>query len=730
MTSKNSSFSNRIGNYKKYVTRTLWTSIIGLVLLCIYYLVGTVIMISRSINYAQIYHQSDYVLQQAKYNAVGRVMGFEQLGFVITFFIAVAFAFQGFTYLFEQKKLDFYLSQPTTRAHRLWKNYFRAFITYLLMYVPVMAVSLIIAAVMGGVNEVVLATALAEMVRNLIFFFAIYNITLLAIFLTGTLPIAVLVLFYMLAVSGFAGYLIYLFESAFYSTFSYYESAQVWVSPVYDRINVFNHLKQLADMNGYYNDFAGFSKSFDTVLSGTIDTLVTGIVVLVFVVVFSRRRKAEHAGHTIVYRPFRWFVKISVCVLVSLSAGYIVYSLYDYVWNDKFFPILLAVMLVATVLCGCIVEAIMESNIRKIFAGKLQTLMALALVALIYVVFKGDLLGYDSYVPDPANVKSCAFANGDYSCMVNYEYIDENADHMEITDVETFIKMAEIGMKTQRELAKAQNSDRYVDMGWNDTIILYRLKDGRKVYRRITIPYDIDTRLMSKLIDSKEYKEGYFAVFFDDELREFDETAYNRNVVYNSNSGNKETALMPYSELSDAYRKDILEHYNFTLAYNELPIGNISYSANIPDPDGNRTSYISYDLKVYSNFENTIALLRKYGIYSETILDVKYIESVCVTNYYPGYDISKMDWDERNSLEVESVSVYYEDGEKIKDILDSSISSGFYGKWFVYRGKFDDQYGIEVRLKNTHDQYSNSSVYYNFMLGKVPDFVAKDTSEQ
>ena len=728
MTSKNSSFSERIRNYWKYVTRTLWTSIIALVLLCIYYLVGTILMISRSINYAQIYHQSAYVLQQAKYNAVGRVMGFEQLGFAITFFKAMAFAFQGFSYLFDQRKLDFYLSQPTTRARRLWKNYFRAFLTYLLMYVPVMAVSLIIAAAMGAVNEVVLATALAEMVRNIIFFFAIYNITLLAILLTGTLPIAVLVFFYMLAVSWLAGVLLYLFESAFYATFSYYETAQIWASPVYDRISVFDDLKRLADMNGYYNDFAGFSKSFHAVLTGTIDTLITGIVVLVFVVIFSRRRRAEHAGHTIVYRPFRWFVKVSVCILVSLSAGYIVYSLYDYVWNDKFFPMLLAVMLIATVLCGCIVEAIMESNIRKLFDGKLQTLMALALVALIYVVFKGDLLGYDSYIPDASKVESCAFANGDYSCMVDYEYIDENSDHMEITDVETFIKIAEIGMKTQRELAKAQNDDRYVDLGWNDTNILYRLKDGRQVYRRITIPYNIDTRLMSKIIDSKEYKEGYFAVFFDDELRKFDEDAYSRTVRYSSSSGEKETSSMPYSELSDAYRKDILGHYNFTLCNNELPIGSISYSANIPDSDGNRANYVSYDLKVYSNFENTIALLRKYGIYSEHNLDVEYIESVCITNYYPGYDITKMEWDEINELQVESVSEYYEDKKQIREILDSSYGSGYYGNWFDYRGKFNDQYGIEFKIRNAHDQYSDTSVYYNFMLGKVPDFVVKDTN--
>ena len=52
------------------------------------------------------------------------------------------------------------------------------------MYVIIEALALIIAAAMGGVNDVILATALAEMVRNIILYFTVYNITLLAILLS------------------------------------------------------------------------------------------------------------------------------------------------------------------------------------------------------------------------------------------------------------------------------------------------------------------------------------------------------------------------------------------------------------------------------------------------------------------------------------------------------------------------------------------------------------------
>ena len=164
MTSRSLSFSEKMGNHKKYITRNLWTSVIGLLLMAAYYILGVIMLISRCVNYAMLYNQSAEVLYHYKCNAVGRILGFEQFGFLITIFVAIAFAFQGFSYVFDQKQLDFYMSQPTTRAQRLWNGYFKAFTTYLAMYVLIEAIALIIAAAMGGVNKVVIVTALAEMV--------------------------------------------------------------------------------------------------------------------------------------------------------------------------------------------------------------------------------------------------------------------------------------------------------------------------------------------------------------------------------------------------------------------------------------------------------------------------------------------------------------------------------------------------------------------------------------
>ena len=47
MTSGNLSFSNRIRNQKKYLTRTLWTALVAFPFVAAYYILGTIMMVSR-----------------------------------------------------------------------------------------------------------------------------------------------------------------------------------------------------------------------------------------------------------------------------------------------------------------------------------------------------------------------------------------------------------------------------------------------------------------------------------------------------------------------------------------------------------------------------------------------------------------------------------------------------------------------------------------------------------
>jgi ABC-2 type transport system permease protein len=451
-----------------------------------------------------------------------------------------------------------------------------------------------------------------------------------------------------------------------------------------------------------------------------LDMLITGIIALVFAVIFARIRKTEWAGKSIALRPFRWIVKIVVCFIAGLGSGLVVYYIYNAVWNQKLFTMMCIIMLLATFVTGCIVEVILEGNIRRFFKGIAQTVMAMAFVLLTFVIMRGDLLGYDSYVPAKAKGKSCAIVDGVYdynfySYYMNYNDLADN--NMEITDIDNFLTVARAGMVTRKAESRLEGEDRYDSLGYNMTI-LYRLNSGREVYRRITVPYnDVDDAL-AKIIDSDEYKTGHFPVFNDDSLREGDGTGNSHELRFSALGESKDTRNFDYSEFSDALRKDLLEHYSFEYAKNNHAVGSIEYHN-----DGNR--YVGMDINIYDNYSHTLDLLKKYDIYIDPKLDMDNIKEIRVTNYYPGHDLEAESINDIDS-NINSKDMIYTDKEQIAKILESSACGDYYNQWQDYEKVYNGQYNIEI-FTNSGNRNS-SPVYYTFYKGKVPDFVKEDTN--
>ena len=295
------------------------------------------------------------------------------------------------------------------------KNYFNAYSTFIVMYVVVEAIALLIAAIMGAINSVVLVSVLLETIRSIVLFFAIYNITVLAIMLSGTLPIAAMVLLFFFGITFILGFEINAFKDTFFATYSSSGSYdQIIASPIYDRMIMLDKLMEMSRADYHNLSMESVKESISVIWSRELDILISGIVANVLVVILSRFRRAEHAGKTIVCRFFRWLMKIASCVVVGLAAGYFVQIIYYNIWNTKLYLLMFVVMVLATFVFGCILEAILEGNIRKLICGKAQTIMAVAIASLIFVIYKGDLTGFDSYIPSSDQVESCAMLYDDY----------------------------------------------------------------------------------------------------------------------------------------------------------------------------------------------------------------------------------------------------------------------------------------------------------------------------
>ena len=726
MTSASLSLSNRISNHKKYITRTLWSSMLGFVLMAIYYVLGTAFMVARSINYGRVFHQSPERIKMEKINAAFRVLGMEQLGWILVVLIAIAFAFQGFSYVFESNKIDFYLSQPTTRGQRIKKNYFNAITTFILMYLSVNIVALLLAAILGAVNGAVIVAVLYETVKAIVLFFAIYNITVLAIMLSGTPLISMLVLAFFMAVTTAFGYELKALKNIFFATYANRDTYGIIGSPLFDRVTVLRLVNDLKLNSTNIACFDTLNKWIDMTVDYEIDILITGMIAFALVILVSRFRKAEHAGKTICYRPFRWLVKVISCVLLGIGCGVVFYEMNYYMWySSRFVTIMFAVMLMAVIITGCVIEVLFDGNIRSVFKGMAQNVMALAIVSLIFIVFRGDLIGYDSYIPSASKVESCALLREDYDFRLydghsDMYYASLAEDYMELTDIETFNKLVQAGLKTQKEWVKFDREGNYQDLGWNNTV-LYRLKNGKMVYREICIPYDIDENLLSSIIDSKEYIRGSAPVFHDDKVREFDEL--NRKtgkIQYNAPGRVMTTTEMTYAELSDAYCKDLENSFSYKLVSTQVPIGRVDYINSVYD------GYCNCGFNVYKTYTNTIELLKKYGVFVDDSIDIDSIDSIEVTNYYPGYNMEDEDFD-INSINVESKSFVYTENDKIRDIIEKVICNDYYCSW--YKRNLNEQFVVIVNFKNNKKDMMNAQQsYFSFEMGKVPDYIYADTN--
>lgn len=721
MTSGNLSFSEKLKNQKKYITRTLWTALVALPFVAGYFIFGVILLVSRCINYANMYGQSETVLKVEMYKAVSMIMGINSISFAFVVAVAIAFAFQGFSYVFNQSQMDFYLSQPTTRYQRLRKNYLNAFGTFLLIFAIVEMVALLVATGMGAVNKAVLFSVFIEFLRSIVLFFTVYNVTVLAIMLSGTMLSAFLLTGFFAVLSLALAAEIRGLKEIFFKTFSYSESFEVYLSPLFDRCitlfrNTLNDSSYFCGRNVL--DAAKNLVRYD------IDTLIVGIIAFIFVLVFSKKRKAEMAGKSFVFRPFRWVVKIIVSVMSGIAAGILVYLMNDYVWDDKLFILMFVIMLVTSVITGCFIEVILDANIRRFTKGKASTIISACLVVLIFVVLKGDLIGFDSYVPSAEKVESCAILEDDYNFnvwigrgMFGDGYSEE---HMYITDAESFVKLAAIGMKEK----KNYSGDSYYSKGY-DLSILYRMKDGRKIYRSIFIPYDTDETLMDSIVSSEEYKKGHYICFDDDAIREMTgSNVGNNSVSYVSAGGRKSDDTITYVEISDAYRKDILEGANYSYLKKNQPIGSLEFSSN-------GTHYVNVSVPVYENSTNLLKLIKDHNIYVEPKLTPEMISSIRVDNYYPGYNLD--DFDSGKLLrdeEVMTTSATYDpvkNSKEVSEILQDIVTSDYNGNWYDYSQK-DAKYSVVITKKSDgSDYYGSDGSYYSFLKGKVPEFVVKDT---
>lgn len=714
MTSKNSFWANSLENQK----RRIWVWIVAFLMWLLNYVGVLTVYLSRiKYWYGEGAYRNLEEFQKAFVQAAQDALGFQESLFITVAISAVIIGHQGFAYLNDRRKVDMYHSVPVSKKRRFFVIYVNGIIIYLTAALFSLVIGTVVAAKQGAVTGSVLAVIGIAFVWNLIWFLVIYHTMILAVMLTGNNFVALCAF----AVLSVYEYVLYSCIRTF--KYNFFERVNDYYVPFGTKLSV------LDDYTSHTYELKSMSKPQEmaqAALPYLGKWVILAMVLFIAAYVCYNKRMSEAAGKAIAFRKIKPVIKILVVVEVSMIVGGIVRdAAYE---NDM---LMLTGMIVGAVICCAVMEVIYEFDLKCILHHWISSCAAVLCVLAVFCIFKFDLLGYDSYVPDADQVESVLFEpNADYGNYWNeeLEYVSRNSylmEHMHITAVEDVLTLAR---KDQQESYEFMNDPRRVE-------VVYHLKSGRDVERAFWVDFDnpANEELLNHIIGSKEYREGMYQIVQDDAFCDKVKT-----ITYSNGCVSNALPLEDAETLREAYLKD-LEQMDFSLLRKNFACGTITFGT---------PNYMSIEYPVYDTYSNVISYLKERGVYYPVWLDAENIASITVTNYHnemyaneEGEFADPASYNLYSGTMATAVDVYgaYEDltvqetfyeKEQIEEIIKHIYPCYLPSNWNDVQA-FDSNYIVNVEFKKDSDYpYDRTQYYFNYSIfaGQVPEFVAEATA--
>lgn len=696
--------------------RRLWVFALTFLLAFFAMTVVSAMYISRH-DFTTLY-RNELVVSVVQYNTAGNVL--------FTIISALLCGFTSFAYLHSKKKVDFFHSLPIKREKLFLVNFLNGILIYVVSYLLNLLCCLVLVAANGGGFFGAAAGGLSVFAYNLSYFILIYSVVVLSAMLTGNLVVnmlgAVVLLFY--------GPVLCLLIDGYYSTMftTYYSRSG----------NLLHYLEErLSPIVAYICSHSAWG------------ALLAAALITALSLALYRIRRSEAAGKAMAFKLSMAPIKIAIVLVSSMLSGLIFYDIVD-----------TGIWMLFGVLCGCllsycIIEVIYHFDFRKAFAHKLQFFGCAAGCVLIFSIFQFDLLGYDSYLPRESNVESVAISWNDKTWVSNQsaayrEEFDEyflnygenypnyRLSNMEITDYGLVYPVLERAV----ELAKAERkggisqwmAGHGEENGYPDQniVVRYRMKGGRSVYRTYSLWIEDMQDAVNKIWDSEEYKEGIYPILNMD-------PAKLSQIAYREINDNFELKLseIQMQELLTAYQKDLMNSKSADAA-ERVPMGTLSFI------DKNLRSYYLQEVEkgyvtdnflewsvtinpypVFSDYDNTNALLASYGIKLGESLSAEDISEIRISDYAAGRldeKDKKLVGDSEIISEYGYYSVGYDQLDQIREILPAMVYEP-YAKYNEYQGIVDS---LDVRADVEKANGSKQTYSFGLIGSKLPEFVKKD----
>jgi len=760
MTSKSSFLANLKENNK----RRLWVWVISALVFMLVFPVVTSIVISQAKSGA-VYLSETYgaevaaqLLHERLISNMRRQMGFS-IRIVVVAAVAVISGVQGFSYLYSRKKMDFYMGMPVKRKRRFLILWLNGILLYVLPALLGLLIEMLIAAANGAVDRSVVYSAASAGLVNLWFYLGIYHLTLLAVMMTGNVIITGFGLLVFFLYEYMVRWTINSYKSFFFLYFDYNSTR---TEPVFSPFFIYGGL---ADT--FFEEGVIAPKGLALLI---LFSIITGVLAYVCYL----KRPAEAAGKSMTFGITKPVIKILLTVPASLLAGLAAASMAGYepmVSSDHEGYMIFAILLVVVIGSG-VIQVIYEFDLKGALHKKLQILISGVMAVSVFLAFRYDLFGFDSYVPKPEQVESIAFVPQYYEQNMGGAYFDEQGrylsqeeyaeKYMYLHNVEDVCNLAEHSIEGYGEISDdiRRNYDEEKWGRWSESTLLYRLKNGKKVYRRLMVNVDDKQTisLLDKMIGSEEFKEGYM-IGASGQLQRLlsEDDHYKIKVSYGNMVYWEEMSRAEAVELLDIYQRE-LASANFTNIRENVPEGmlRLQISEEIPGgwgryADGYERSTRSWyiNVNIYSFYEECLNYLKERGYDMDHQLNPEDVAYIQVMNFntesgkklaQEGKELSDM-WADGEAVAVTEedygdnidtrVYAEYSGKEEIEKIAACCYPEELMGSYDWDRGvKADSDYWVYVYF-NTDSPMTKSygtSANYRFLEGQIPEFVAEDTA--
>ncbi len=477
-------------------------------LLCIFAGIFLVVLpIATAMQIDSILYWSSDDMNYAKSWFLETELGNEWVGF---FMIAGAVlgAVTSFTHLHSRRQLDFYHSLPVKREEWLAVSYISSFIQIIIPCILSYVIRYLI-GVTKGVTGQKSAEALATMIGiTLLSYHLVYIVSSIGMIITGKMLTGILMIGVLQIWYPFAAALKNMVMGTAFETYFSTEAVVGYQSFIY---NLNSEMSEKSPVFLYYRMIQLYFRD-GNLGKITFFAIVTGIVLTLITFVLYKRMPSEAAGKAIAFPILESIVKI----LLAISAGtfFAVMASSQYEVKDQVPIWTFAVGLLSAAFVCCLVEFIYSADMKMLLKKKASFGLAVLGTALVCMILRFDLIGYDTYLPPKEKVVAMSvdllYENPQvFSNTLSYtdEDVKNRLDGFRTKEFARLYQVAQNGVEHVGDDIDEWGSEKYIPVK-----VAYYLKSGSVTYRKYYVDYEKMYQCMDSLFADREYRRKYFDV--------------------------------------------------------------------------------------------------------------------------------------------------------------------------------------------------------------------------